>query len=283
MDKLQKTSWGRALIMTAGALITAIGVYFFKFQNNFSFGGVTGIAVVVSKVTSWSPSAITAVLNILLLLVGLLFLGKSFCAKTAYASILLSAALAVLERAYPMTAPLTNQLFLEFVLAILLPSLGSALLFYAGASGGGTDILAMILQKHTGYHSGSALFVVDLAVTVAAFLVFNLQTGLYALTGLMTKTFAINAMVESLNQCKYFNIICDDPEPICKFINEELHRGATVCSAQGAFSHRNKYVIFTVLYRSQAIQLRSFIKRVEPHAFIAISNSSEIIGKGFQD
>ncbi len=97
------------------------------------------------------------------------------------------------------------------------------------------------------------------------------------------KTFVINSIIENFNLGKYFNIICDDPRPICDFINGELHREATVCHAEGAFSGRNKYIIFTALRRSQAIQLRGFIKQNAPHVFIMISNSNEIIGRGFQE
>ena len=97
----------------------------------------------------------------------------------------------------------------------------------------------------------------------------------------MAKSLVIDGVIENINLCKCFNIICDDPDPICDFIIRELNRSATVYKAQGAFSHHSKTVIMTTMKRSQAVHLRNYIKKVEPNAFILISNSSEIIGKGF--
>lgn len=282
-SKLSRTIPGQTALMTLGTVLTAIGVYFFKFPNNFCFGGVTGLAVVLGKATPFSPATATFLVNIALLLVGFAFLGRGFGAKTVYVSLLLSGVLWVLEKAFPLAGPLTKQPVLEFTLAIFLPSVGSALLFNIGASGGGTDILAMILRQRTGFNAGSALMAVDFFITAAAFLVFDIQTGLFAFVGLLVKTFVINGAIESINLSKYFNIICDNPQPICQYINEQLRRGATVCGAQGAFTHHSKYIVFTALRRTQALQLRNFVKSIEPQAFIMISNSSEIIGKGFLD
>jgi uncharacterized membrane-anchored protein YitT (DUF2179 family) len=260
-----------------------IGVYFFRFPNNFSFGGVTGIAVVLGKLFPLSPSFITFVLNMILLVIGFIFLGKGFGIKTVYSSVLLSLGLWLLEYIYPMPAPLTDEPMLELTFAIALPAFGSALLFNVGASGGGTDIIAMIMRKYTSFNIGSALFYTDLSITLAACMVFDIKTGLFSLLGLMIKSLVIDGVIESINLSKYFNIVCDDAEPICDFIVNQLKRSATVCDAKGAFSHNHKNVIFTALNRRQAVQLRSFIKKVEPSAFILISNTSEIVGKGFQE
>lgn len=282
MKKYRDTpSWNYALI-TLGTLIITIGVYYFKFPNNFCFGGVTGIAVVLGQITPWSQGLVTLVMNIALLVVGCIFLGRGFGVKTIYSSMLMSGALWLLEAIDPLAAPLTTQPVLEFAIAVFLPSIGSAILFNIGASNGGTDVLAMILKKHTGVGVGNSLMLVDLFITAAAFLCFDIQTGLFSVMGLLTKTLVINGVIENLNLSKYFNIICDNPEPICSYINEHLNRGATVCSAKGSFTDADKYIIFTVLRRSQAVALRNHVRELEPHAFIMISNSSEIIGKGFQ-
>ena len=194
----------------------------------------------------------------------------------------MSGTLSLLERLLPMAAPLTAEPVLELIFAIVLPSLGSAILFNMGASGGGTDIVAMVLRKYSHFNIGSALFLVDLCITVAACFVFDAQTGLFSFCGLMAKSLVIDGVIENINLCKYFTIICNDPEPICEYIQKELHRSATTYQAEGAYSHLPKTVILTVLKRGQAVQLRNFIKRQEPTAFIAITNSSEIIGKGFR-
>lgn len=282
MQRLQ-TKPGQVMMITLGTMIITLGVYFFKFPNSFCFGGVTGIAVVIGRLTSWSASTATFILNAILLLVGFLFLGRQFGFKTVYATVLMSVLLWSLERIHPMDATLTDQLYLEFVLAILLSSLGSAILFNVGASSGGTDILALIIQQKTGYDTGSTLFISDVAITIASFCVFDIQSGLFSLTGLLAKTLAVNFAIRDMKLSKYFQIVCDDPRPICAFITERLHHSATVCQGIGAFSHGKKYIVFAVLGRSQAILLRNFVKETQPNSFITICNSSEIIGKGFQE
>ncbi len=268
-------------LITVSIWIMVVGIYFFKFPNNFAFGGVTGFSAVVSKLTKCSASDFTFIVNTGLLVVGFLFLGRDVGIKTIYASMLTSLSLSVLERIYPMYSPLTYEPLLELIFAVFLPAFGSAILFNIGASSGGTDIIAMILKRHSSMNIGTALLLVDVASVVLAFFVIGPTTGLYSSLGLMAKSLAIDGMIENINLCKCFNIVCDDPEPICRYIIEELHRSATVYTAQGAFTHHEKTVIMTTMKRGQAVRLRNYIRQVEPTAFILISNSSEIIGKGF--
>ena len=275
-DKLKHFS-----LLTVSTLIMAVGTYFFKFTNNFTFGGITGLAVLVADKTSISASDFSFIVNMLLLVLGFVVLGKKFAAKTAYCSILLSVALSTLERVCPMDHPLTDQTMLELCFAIALPALGSAILFNIGSSSGGTDIIAMILKKYSSFDIGKALLVTDIMITVAGCFVFDIKTGLYSFLGLTIRSFMIDNFIEGFNRSKYFNVVCDEPEPICNFLVHELKRSATIVHAQGAFSGKDKYIVFTVLSRPQAVRLRNFIKENQPSAFMLISNTSEIIGKGF--
>lgn len=268
-------------LLTVSTLIMAAGIYFFKFANNFTFGGITGLAVTIAKFTPLSASDFSFIANILLLIIGWIILGKTFAVKTAYSTILLSVTLSVLERVYPMSHPLTNEPLLELVFAILLPALGSAVLFNIGASSGGTDVIAMILKKYTSVDIGRGLMISDILCTLSAFFVFDVKTGLYSLLGLIMRSALIDNFIESLNRSKYFYVVCSEPKEICKFIEKELGRGATLVNAKGAFTGNNKYIILTVLSPSQAVKLRNFIKENSPGAFLLISNTSEIIGKGF--
>ena len=268
-------------LLTISTLIMAVGTYFFKFTNNFTFGGITGLSVLVAKTGVISASDFSFVANMLLLLIGFLVLGKGFAAGTAYSSILLSVTLSLLDRICPMQQPLTDQPFLELIFAIALPAVGSAILFNIGASSGGTDIIAMIMKKYTSIDIGKALLATDFLITLAGCFAFGITTGLYSFLGLFLRSFMIDSFIESLNLSKYFNVVCSDPKPICEFINEDLHRSATVVLAQGAFSGDDKYLVLTVLSRIEAIRLRNYIKEHSPDAFLLISNTSEIIGKGF--
>ena len=268
-------------LLTISTLIMAVGIYFFKFTNNFTFGGITGIAVLVTKFLPISSSDFSFVVNILLLIIGWIVLGKSFAEKTAYSTILLSVSLSLLERIYPMSHPLTNEPLLELIFAILLPALGSAILFNIGASSGGTDVIAMILKKYTNVDIGKGLMISDLIFTLAGFLVFNVKTGLYSLFGLIMRSALIDNFIESFNRSKYFHVVTSNATCICDFIQNDLQRGATIVNATGAFTGDDKYIILTVLSPSQAVKLRNFIKEHDPKAFLLISNTSEIIGKGF--
>ena len=279
-NPIMKNVWDYTLI-TISILIMVVGVYFFKFPNHFSFGGVTGFSPVVSALTGWSATQFTFVANMALLVIGFLCVGKDFGVKTVYASVLMSVALSLLEKWVPMSQPLTTEPLLELVFAIFCPAVGSAILFNIGASSGGTDIIAMVLRKYTSVNIGTALFIVDLLAVVMAFFIFGPATGLFSSLGLMAKSLMIDNVIENINLCKCFNIVCDNPDPICEYIIQELNRSATVYEAQGAFSHHKKTVIMTTMKRSQAMKLRNYIRQVEPTAFMLISNSSEIIGKGF--
>ena len=270
------------VILTVATLIMVVGIYVFKFPNNYSFGGVTGIAVVLGALVPSTPGVITFVINMALLVLGFIFLGRGFGIKTVYVSVLMSAALRLAEIWFPMEHPLTSQPVLELLYAIALPAFSSAIFFNIGASGGGTDILAMILKKYTKLNIGAALFLVDLGIVLASCLVFDAQTGLFSMCGLLAKSLVVDSVIENINLCKYFTIICTDPEPICDFITNHLKRSATIYKAEGAYEHNQKTVIITIMKRSQAVELRNFIRENQPSAFIAITNSSEIIGKGFR-
>ena len=256
-------------------------MYFFKFPNHFAFGGVTGFSTVVSAVTQMSAGDFTFAANMALLLVGFVFVGKEFGIKTVYASVLMSVSLSVLEKICPMRGPLTSEPVLELIFAIFLPAVGSAVLFNIGASSGGTDIIALILKKYTSVNIGTALFFADLLAVVSSFFIFGPSVGLFSSLGLMAKSLMVDGVIENINLCKCFNIVCDDPIPICDYIINKLNRSATVYEAQGAFTHHKKAVVMTTMKRGQAVQLRNYIRNVEPTAFMMVTNSSEIIGKGF--
>lgn len=270
------------LMLTLATIILDIGVYVFKFPNNFSFGGVTGVAILLGKIGSFTPATYNFIINMVILVFGFIFLGKSFGIMTVYVSILNSVLISLAEKIFPMSGPLTDEPVLELVFAIILPAVSAAILFNMGASGGGTDIVAMIIKKYSHFNIGTALLLVDLCITVCTCFVFDVKTGLFSFTGLMAKSLVIDGVIENINLCKYFTIICDNPDIICDYITNELKRSATVYKAEGAYEHKEKTIILTVMKRSQAVELRNYIKTNDPKAFIMITNSSEIIGKGFR-
>ncbi|MDO4623298.1 MAG: YitT family protein [Eubacteriales bacterium] len=276
LEKLQDYTF-----MSLGTLLLAIGNFYFKFPNNFSFGGVTGIGTVLAGVLPFSTTQITNVFNIAFLILGFILLDKGFGIKTVFVTLLFSGMLTVMDVFVPMTHTLTNQPVLELLFAIALPAIGSAMIFNRGASSGGTDILAMILKRYTGLDIGKSLIVVDVFVVISAFFLYGSTTGLFSAAGLFAKALVTNNAISDMNLNKYFTVICDDSEEILAYIQNELNRTATVYHAEGAYSHKNKTVILTVMSPMQATKLRNFIRSTQPTAFLMITNSSEIDGKGF--
>lgn len=270
------------LLMTLSGILLAVGTWLFKYPNNFSLGGVTGISIVLSKLMNVSASTINLVVNVALMIVGVLILGKEFAGKTIYVCSLFTVLLSVLDTYFPIKAPLTTQPLMELFFAVGFSGIASAILFNMDASSGGTDIIAMIIKRYTNAEIGTALLVVDFLITISTFFVFNIETGLLSLTGLLIKTLILDSAIENINLCKYITIITVSPEPICDFIHNELHRSATAYKAEGTYTHTEKTVIMTVMKRQQAVKLRLFVKGADPNAFIMITNSSEIIGKGFR-
>ena len=270
------------LWMTLGTLLVAFGVYFFKFPNHFSTGGVSGLGVVLGNLLPQvTPGTIVSFINVFFLVLGFLIFHRDFGLKTVYCSLLFSAVLQVLEWFWPLSHPLTDEKLLELFFAVLLPALGSAILFHTDASTGGTDVAAMILKKFTSLDIGKALLCSDILIAASTFWVFDVETGLFSILGLVLKSVLVDSTIESLNRKKSFTIITSRPQLACDYITHELHRGATVWEAQGAYTSQTHWVVLAVLSRGQALVLRRYLKANDPSAFMLITNSSEIFGKGF--
>lgn len=271
------------LIITAGTIIMAMGIYFFKFPNNFSTGGVSALSMILAALApAMSAGQYMMIINVILLVVGLLVFGKGFAVKTIYSSMLLSVCTRVFEVVIPLEHALTDQKLLELIFAIGLTAVGSALIFNEGASSGGTDIVAMILKKFTNLNIGRALLCSDIVLAAASFWVFDIETGMFSVLGLILKAFVVDNVIDGINLSKCFTIITDKDVEICEFINKELHRGATVSVCSGAFTGEDRKMIITVLNRGQAVMLKQFINKTDKHAFTVITNSSDILGKGFR-
>ena len=273
------------LMITLGTLLVTGGVYFFKFPNNFSTGGVSGISIILGRLfSSVSPGTYILVINISLLIIGFLFVGKEFGAKTVYCSLLMSLGTRLLEIICPMDTPFTNQPLLELIFAIFLPGIGSAILFNCGASTGGTDIVAMIIKKIFKTNISKALFIADFIIVMMTFFVFGIETWLFCVLGVDAKMFVMNDVIESLNSSKYLTIITKKGYEVQQYIINEIHKGATVSNSfHGGFSNEEKSVVLTALTRRQALLVKNYAKKIDPQAFIVISTTSDIIGKGFRE
>ncbi len=201
--------------------------------------------------------------------------------RTVYCSLLFSGINQLLEWIVPLSSPLTEQPFLEFCYAILTTSTGAAVIFKYNGSTGGNDIFALIIKKYFSISIGKALFTVDLIITVSSFFVFDFTVGMYSLLGLFSKAFLVDGVIENMNGCKYFMIVTTHPDEISQYIISHMKHSATLVNATGAFTHNDKTALHTVCRRYEAIQLQKFVRKTDPSAFMVITTSSEIIGRGF--
>ncbi len=281
------------LLITLGILMTTVGIYFFKAPNGFATGGVSGIAILLEQLNIFglgiTQGTYLLTINVFLLLLGAIILGKQCGILTIYCSMFFSLGNYILEIVLPIEkitggrATLTNDPMLELVFAILLTGIGSALLFRYKASSGGTDIVALILKKYTNLNVSTALLTTDFIVAFSTIFISGITTGLYSLLGLFAKVFVIDDILDSLNMCKSFTIITTKSKEINEYIVNEMRHGATVFEAEGAYTQDDKQIIMTVCKRSEALKLRRMVKEIDPHSFIIITKTSEISGKGFRD
>lgn len=271
------------MLINFGLLLVSIGICLFKIPNHFATGGVSGLAIIASSLfPKIDVGPMMMIINIILLIIGYFFLGSDFGSKTVYSSFALSGLVWIIQKLIPLSHPLTDDMLLELIYSILFPAVGSAIVFNCNASTGGTDIVAKILSKYTKLNIGKTLMLTDFLIAIGAGAVFGIKIGLYSALGLILKAFMIDFVIEGLNISKQMVIISSKDLEIREFIVKELHRGATIYKAEGAFTHKQENVISTIVSRRQAIKLRTYIRSIDSSAFITISNTSETIGKGFR-
>jgi uncharacterized membrane-anchored protein YitT (DUF2179 family) len=272
------------LLITLGTVMMAVGVYFFEFTNNFSTGGTAGLAMVISNMTGFlTPSQLSTIFNVFLLIVGLIILGKEFTAKTIYCTLLFSGLLNIFEQLFPMTEPFTSQKTIELLIDMLLVSLGGALIFNEDGSSGGTDVVAMILKKYTRINVGKALLIVDSLVILLCFSAYGTEIGILSLFAIAIRALVVDGAIDSFNSSKFLIIITDKEEKILEYIMQDLERGASVVNnCVGAYTNNEKKLIISVMDKKEAVKVKKKIKEIDPVAFVIVGTSNDIQGDGFK-
>ncbi|MBO7740721.1 MAG: YitT family protein [Clostridia bacterium] len=273
------------VMLSLGTLLTTVGLYVFAMPHQFVMGGVIGISIVLEPLL---PSFITAgvlvtILNMILLLVGFAFLGKDFGFKTVYTSIFLSCVGMLIEwlgRRYDLF-PLTDNLLLELVLAVILPAVGTAIVFYYNGSGGGTDIVALIMKKYMRIEGGKALLCVDFLIMLVSF-TYSVEIGLLSMLGLFMKSLIVDKVTKSMLRSKYCIIVTTHPDEIGEYINKKLQRGATMWKGMGVYTHEEKHILLVVMNAKQIRQVRRDIMMIDSRAFTIVEDTSDVIGNGFR-
>lgn len=272
------------LLITAGTVLMAVGVYFFEFANDFSTGGTAGLAQMISEMTGFlSPAQLASIFNVALLIIGMIVLGKGFTFKTIYCSLLLTLLLNLFEQLVPMNTPFTGQKVVELFVDMILVSVGAALVFNEDGSSGGTDVVAMILKKYTKINVGKALLLVDSVVILLAFSAFGTETGILSLFAIVIRALVVDGAIDSFNSSKFLIIITDKEEKILEYIMHDLERGASVVNhCVGAYTNNEKRLIISVMDKREAVKVKKKIKEIDPVAFVIVGTSNDIQGDGFK-
>ncbi|MGL5648564.1 MAG: YitT family protein [Clostridium sp.] len=269
------------IMITFGIILVAVGVDYFFAPNDLAAGGVTGLAIVINKfLPSIDIGLITLIVNLILFGIAFMFIDGNFGGRTIYASILLSVIIWFIEKFLNPVA-LTQDLMLATIFGTLISAIGMAIVFNANGSTGGTDIIAKLLNKYLHMDIGKGLLAIDFLITLAAAITFGLTLGFYAMLSVILLGILIDKLIEGFNVCKQVIIISEQNEEISRFIIGEIGRGCTCLKGFGGYSKEDRFVIYTVLGRSEFIKLKNHIREIDKQAFITVGEVHEVFGEGF--
>ena len=264
------------LILTAAMAIVAGAVYFFLLPSHASVSSISGLGIILSNFVPLPLSAITMILNILLLIIGFFTCGKEFGAKTVYTSIVLPLFLALFERIFPNIGSLTDSQELDVLCYVLTVSIGLSILFNRNASSGGLDIVAKIMNKYLHMDLGKAMSLSGMCVALSAALVYDKKTVVLSVLGTYFNGIILDHFIFDNNKKRRVCIITEKEEALRQFIINELHSGATIYEAIGAYNLQKHNEIITIVDKSEYQRLMTFINREDPKAFITVYNVSNM-------
>ncbi len=264
------------LILTIAVAIIAAAVYFFLAPSHTSVSSISGLGIVLSNFVPLPLSAITMILNVVLLIVGFLTCGREFGAKTVYTSIMLPLLLGLFEIIFPNFESMTGSQELDVLCYILVVSIGLSILFNRNASSGGLDIVAKIMNKYLHMELGKAMSLSGMCVALSAALVYDKKTVVLSILGTYFNGIILDHFIFDHNRKRRICIITEKEEELRQFIIQELHSGATIYEAIGAYNFEKHNEIITIVNNSEYQKLINFINREDPKAFITIYNVSNM-------
>ncbi|MCL6590500.1 MAG: YitT family protein [Firmicutes bacterium] len=266
-----------------GVTITALALVWLQIPNKIAAGGVSGFAIIVYYLWHW-PVALTMLgLNLPLFLACLWTFGPRFGAKTLFGAALISIMIEFWSTVVRL-GPLTTDPLLASLYGGVIAGVGMGLAFRFGGNTGGTDLAARLLNRFTGIQVGQALLIFDGTVIVLAGVVFHsVELALYAIITLFVTSKVLDIVLEGLDYARAAFVISDFSEEIGRKILTDLQRGATGLSGRGLYSTAKKEVILCVLGRSEVIKLKELVRRIDPRAFIIITDVHEVLGEGFKE
>lgn len=267
------------LVITFGTMIVTIAVFFFLVPSKVSVGSIAGLAVVLSNFVPLSVSALTMLMNVVLLIFGFFFIGKEFGAKTVYTALLMPALMGVLEVVFPNNQSLTNDQTLDVICYCVLVSVGMAMLFVRNASSGGLDIVAKFMNKYLRMDLGKAVSVAGMAVALSSVLVYDKKTVVLSVLGTYFNGIVLDHCIFGSTIKKRVCVISKKEKEILDFILYELHSGATKYQAYGTYSDAEHTEINTIVDKTEYLKLINFITKTDPDAFVTVYAVNEMMYK----
>lgn len=263
-------------ILTGAVAIIAAAVYFFLVPSHASVSSISGLGIVLANFVPLPLSAITMILNVVLLVIGFLTCGREFGAKTVYTSILLPAFIGLFERLFPNLGSLTDSQELDVLCYILVVSVGLSILFNRNASSGGLDIVAKIMNKYLHMDLGKAMSLFGMCVALSAALVYDKKTVVLSVLGTYFNGLVLDHFIFDNNIKRRVCIITKKEEELRRFIIEDLHSGATVYESYGAYNMQKRREIITIVDKAEYQKLMSYMNREDPQAFITVYTVSDM-------
>ena len=263
-------------ILTGAVAIIAAAVYFFLVPSHASVSSIPGLGIVLANFVPLPLSAITMILNVVLLVIGFLTCGREFGAKTVYTSILLPAFIGLFERLFPNLGSLTDSQELDVLCYILVVSVGLSILFNRNASSGGLDIVAKIMNKYLHMDLGKAMSLSGMCVALSAALVYDKKTVVLSVLGTYFNGLVLDHFIFDNNIKRRVCIITGKEEELRRFIIEDLHSGATVYESYGAYNMQKRREIITIVDKTEYQKLMSYMNREDPQAFITVYTVSDM-------
>ena len=264
------------VILTVAVAIIAAAVFFFLVPSHTSVSSISGLGIVLSNFIPLPLSAITMVLNVVLLIIGFLTCGKEFGAKIVYTSILLPLFIGLFELLFPDFESMTGSQELDVLCYILVVSIGLSILFNRNASSGGLDIVAKIMNKYLRMELGKAMSLAGMCVALSAAFVYDKKTVVLSVLGTYFNGIVLDYFIFDNNKKRRVCIITEKEEALRQFIINDLHSGATIYEAIGAYNFEKHNEIITIVDKSEYQKLMTFINREDPKAFITVYNVSNM-------
>lgn len=256
--------------LTAAVAIIAAAVYFFLVPSHASVSSISGLGIILTNFIPLPLSVITMVLNVVLLIIGFITCGREFGTKTVYTSILLPVFIGIFERIFPNIGSLTKTQELDVLCYVLVVSVGLSILFNMNASSGGLDIVAKIMNKYLHIELGKAMSLAGMCVALSAALVYDKKTVVLSVLGTYFNGMVVDHFIFGQNLKRRVCIITKYEEELRDFILHELHSGATIYDAIGAYNLDKRHEIITIVDKNEYQKLMNYINNLDPKAFITV-------------